>query len=336
MRRGAQLLVGLATAAALVAGCGSSDPIPEPAADDLVSSTSSSTILPAETTTPRLVTTTTTAPTATTSTRPSEFDEDVELIMDLYGGWSQAVAIGQDEIEAYFAAHLYPDLPDCAAGEKTLPIYTAQRETIQRANNWAITWGPLNGVHPDGRVYEVQLAELDSPSHVAILHGVAYVFWNCNGNASATAWYAASVSVDEWGTMRAGSDWSDSTSGGFFGSGCSPGSESLPEGVWYGRIAETRANSVAFDLYCMGPPPANSEEWSFTIINNSPKIRDVPIGATTQVFAIALDGGHEVQPYSSWYQTPHPRMFCPDEGCWDVVLFVNRSQATEIIQTWSP
>jgi hypothetical protein len=268
--------------------------------------------------------------------RASEFDVDVEVIMDLYDGWSQAVAIGLDEIEAYFVAHLYPDLPDCAPGEKNLPIYTAQRETIRRADDWAITWGPLNGVRPDGRVYEIQLTELDSPSHVSILHGVGYVFWNCKGTASAPTWHAASVLVDEWGTMHAGSDWSDSSSGGFFGSGCSPGTTSLPDGVWYGRITETRSDSVSFDLYCIGPPGPNDEEWMFTIINNSLSIRDVPIEATARVYAIAVDGGHEAQPYSSWYQAPHPAMFCPNDGCWDVVLFINRSQATEIIQTWSP
>jgi hypothetical protein len=210
------------------------------------------------------------------------------------------------------------------------------RETIQRADEWNITWGSLNGVRPSGRIYEVQLAELDSPSHVTILHGVAYVFWNCKGVTSAQKSYAASVVVDEWGTMHAGSDWSDSSAGGFFGSGCSPGTESLPDGVWYGRITKGTMDSVAFDLYCKGPPPDDGEEWWFTIVNNSPKIRDVPISPSTQVFAIAPDGGHEVQPYSSWYQTPHPRMFCPDEGCWDVVLFINQGQATEIIQTWSP
>ena len=82
--------------------------------------------------------------------------------MDLYAGWSEAVGVGRDEIEGYLDAHLYPDLPRCAPGEKTLPIYTAQRETIRRDDEWVISWGPLNGVQPDGRVYEVQLAELES------------------------------------------------------------------------------------------------------------------------------------------------------------------------------
>jgi len=292
------------------------------------------TVLAATTTT--LLSTSSTTSTTDVSPGDAEFADDVLLIMSIYEGWSQAVSVGQDEIEAYFAAHLYPDLPRCAPGEKTLPIYTAVSETIGRADKWTITWGPLNGVRPSGRVYEVQLAELDSPSHVSILHGVAYVFWNCKGTASAPTWYAASVLVDEWGTMHAGSDWSDSSAGGFFGSGCSPGTTSLSDGVWYGRITETRSDSVAFDLYCIGPPGPNDEEWMFTIINNSLSIRDVPIEATARVYAIAVDGGHEAQPYSSWYQAPHPAMFCPNDGCWDVVLFINRSQATEVIQTWSP
>lgn len=255
--------------------------------------------------------------------------------MDLYAGWSQAVTAGQQVIEAYLAAHLYPDLPRCAPGENTLPMYTALEESIQRADEWVISWGPLGGVRPDGRVYEVQLAEQESPSHVAIRDGVAYVFWNCAGVSPPGTVYEARVLVES-GTMRAYSDWNAPDVGGFFGSGCSPGSDFLPDGVWYGRITGVTADELWFDLYCKGPPPPDGEEWWFTIVNNSTKVRVVPIMSSARVFAIAPDGGHEIQSYPAWSQAPHPAMFCPEEGCWDVVLFINRGQVTEIIQTWSP
>jgi hypothetical protein len=66
-------------------------------------------------------------------------------------------------------------------------MYTPEQETIQRDDHWVISWGPLDGERPVGRVYAVQLAELDSPSHVTILHGVAYVFWNCRGTTERAA-----------------------------------------------------------------------------------------------------------------------------------------------------
>lgn len=264
------------------------------------------------------------------------FAADVQLIMDLYEGWSKAVSVGPSTIEAYLAAHLYPDLPQCAPGEKALPAFTAIGETIRRADEWTITWGPLAGVRPDGRVYEVHLAELDVPSHVSILHGIAYVFWNCQGGSPTPGIYKASVLVDEDGVMRAYAAYHDPKAGRFYGSGCSPGSEILPDGVWYGRITSVEANNLAFDLYCLGPPPADAEEWWFTIVNNSTKIRSIAVEPTAQVFAIAPDGYHMTQPYSSWYQSPHPTMTCPAEGCWDVTLFINHGRATEIIQRWSP
>ncbi|MGI9666533.1 MAG: hypothetical protein ACR2N2_05460 [Acidimicrobiia bacterium] len=300
------------------------------------SSTTQAPTTTATTTTTTIPVSTSSPPTTAVSSEDAEFDDDVQLIVSLYAGWSQAVSVSQDEIEAYLAAHLYPDLPRCAPGEKTLPAYTAERASIKRADEWTITWGPLNGVRPSGRVYEVQLAELDSPSHVAILHGVAYVFWNCKGATPTQPTYEASVIVDDWGTMQAYSAWHDPDAGGFFGSGCSPGTANLPDGVWYGLIAKASAESIAFDLYCKGPPPADAEEWAFTIVNNNERIRQVPIGSGARAFAIADDGGHVVQPYSSWYRAPHPGMFCPVDGCWDVVVFVNRGAATEIIQTWSP
>lgn len=343
MRAGARLLIGVAVASVVAVGCSqgvqSSDTAPSTTPPAASTSTPAAADVPSAVTTATPPTTATT-PTSTTSTTEvsasdTEFAEDARLILDLYAGWSRAVSVGDREIEAYLAAHLYPDLPQCAPGEKTLPAYTALGETIQRADEWTITWGPLDGVRPSGRVYEVQLAELESPSHVAILHSVAYVFWNCAGVSPTGATYEASVTVES-GTMHAYSAWHDPDAGGFFGSGCSPGTENLPDGVWYGRITDVAAEVLSFDLYCKGPPPADGEEWWFTIVNKNTKIRRVAIGSSAQVFSIAPDGGHLIQPYSVWYLAPHPTMFCPADGCWDVVLFINQGRVTEIIQTWNP
>lgn len=262
---------------------------------------------------------------------PSEFDDDVELIVDLYHGWSDAVAVGRAEIEGYLAAHLYPDLPQCAPGEKTLPIYTAQSESIGRADDWAISWGPLDGVRPDGRVYEVQLEELDSPSHVAILHGVAYVFWNCKGDAATApatdpgVWYAADPPTYFPASLPGAGD--------YFGSGCSPGTANLPDGIWYGHIESASSAEIEFDLVCFAPTPAG-EDGVGRFTNSSSRLRTVRVAPGATVNAVALDGGWEIQPYSTWRLDPGEDGFCPPDGCWTVWLYVNNGEVTEIVQLW--
>ena len=129
--------------------------------------------------------------------------------MEFYDSWSTAVDEGQDAIEAYFADHLYPDLPACAPGEKQLDVLTADRDTIRPADDWTITWGPLNGTVPEGRIYEVNLAEQTSLSHVSILNDTVYVFWNCTGVAAGpadpavAAWDQSILSLPEGMTCEA-------------------------------------------------------------------------------------------------------------------------------------
>ena len=40
-------------------------------------------------------------------------------------------------------------------------------------------------------------------------------------------------------------------SGGWFGSGCSPGSDTLPDGIWWGYVTDLSPSSVTFDLACL-------------------------------------------------------------------------------------
>jgi hypothetical protein len=180
-------LLGLVlTACASPESSGASDSTSSSTAPSTItSSTSSTTAEPSSSTTT----------TSTTVAAPSQIDRDAVLIMEFYDGWSTAVDEGQDVIEAYFAAHLYPDLPACAVGEKQLDVLTADRDTIRPADDWAITWGPLNGTVPEGRIYEVQLAEQTSLSHVSIFNDTVYVFWNCTGIVPADQ-FAFAISAD--------------------------------------------------------------------------------------------------------------------------------------------
>ena len=325
---------GLVALVLLVVGCSLSSDAPPASSSSAPSEAIQTTTVPT-TTSPE----TTTSPTTTTlvtttvgTTAATEFDEDADLIMDLYADWSEAVGVGRHEIEGYLDAHLYPELPRCAPGEKTLPLYTAQRGTIRRADDWVITWGPLNGVHPDGRVYEVQLTELDSPSHVAILHGVAYVFWNCRGSASSTStttpgpWY----SVGEPSYAPPSLPGSD----GAAGSGCSPGTAGFPDGIWFVFIEEATVDHVSFDLACIWPDRAMDDGF---ISNISTRIRTVAVHPDATAYQVIDAGGIDWNPmlYRDWLVAPQDEALCswPCNAAW---LYVNDGSATELVQLFFP
>jgi hypothetical protein len=323
-----------AAAALLVAGCSlSSDGTPASSSstsssDAIRTTTVPTTITPATTTT----TTTTRVTTTVGTTAASEFGRDAELIMDLYVGWSEAVRVGRSEIEDYLDAHLYPELPRCVAGEKTLPLYTAKRETIHRADEWAISWGPLNGVHPDGRVYEVQLAELDSPSHVTILHGVAYVFWNCRGSTSSATTTAPGTrySVEEPSYAPPPLPGSD----GAAGSGCNPGAAELPDGIWFVFIEEATVDHVSFDLACIWPDRAMDDGF---ISNTSNRIRTATVHSNAAAYQVIAAESIDWNPmlYRDWLVAPQDEELCswPCNAAW---LYVNDGNVTKLVQLFFP
>jgi hypothetical protein len=118
-----------------------------------------------------------------------------------------------------------------------------------------------------------------------------------------------------------------------YGSGCSPNSDMLPNGIWFGRIEQASAESVEFDLMCFGPSPGEPGN-VVTVTNDSTRLRTVPVWDATLVHAIGPDGGWEPVPYSTWYPDPGREPYCPPEGCWDVWLYVNDRMITEIVQIY--
>lgn len=121
--------------------------------------------------------------------------------------------------------------------------------------------------------------------------------------------------------------------GDFYGSGCAPGSDTLPDGIWFGHIESASAASIRFDLICFAPLEPGGDG-AGTITNDNLKLRTVPISATAKVHAIAPDGFWELESYATWHQDPEQEGFCPAEGCWDVWLYINNGQVTEIVQVW--
>lgn len=317
----------------LVVGCSSNVQSSDAVSGDNTTTVFAATLPPSHLSTTTATTSSTTllVTTTTVSASSTEFD-DAELIMDLYAGWARAVAVGQSEIEAYLDVHIYPDLPRCAPGEKTLPAYTAQSDTIRPADEWTISWGPLDGTRPDGRVYEVQLSERDSPSHVAILHGVAYVFWNCRGDVltvpptTTDVWYA--VDTPGYGPSATGD--SDSAAG----SGCNPGAATLPDGIWFGLIDEATADRISFDLACFW----TAREYDDGLItNDSNRLRSVVVNPDAVAYQVVDIGGIGWVPmtYSEWLVAPPDEMLCsyPCDAAW---LYVNDGAVTEVVQLFFP
>lgn len=117
-------------------------------------------------------------------------------------------------------------------------------------------------------------------------------------------------------------------SGGQYGSGCSPGSNNLPDGIWFGQIMAADGSAIEFDLMCFGRGPEGPGDVS----NTSPKLRTVSVDHEAIVYRVADDGtGWDVVPYSAWLTMP-ASPFCAD-ACvqW---LYVNDGAVTGIVELW--
>lgn len=107
------------------------------------------------------------------------------------------------------------------------------------------------------------------------------------------------------------------------GSGCSPGTDVLPDGIWFGWITDTSAGSVDFDLACLWPgrlEPAAS--------NESSRIRAVPVPEHAVVFRTT---GREL--FSDWSGEAAPAVNAPGlPGTLPYWLFVNDGSVTELAE----
>lgn len=118
-------------------------------------------------------------------------------------------------------------------------------------------------------------------------------------------------------------------SGGMYGSGCTPGSNTLPDGIWFGEWASVSATSAEFDLECFGPGP----DGPGSVTNTNPQLRTVTIHPDALVWRMGDDGTHgDLITYNQWLTTP-PSEFCGEALC-PVWLYINDGQVTEIVELW--
>ena len=78
---------------------------------------------------------------------------------------------------------------------------------------------------------------------------------------------------------------------GSLGSGCAPGSDVLPDGIWFGWVEDSGPDHVEFDLACLWPGRIQP-----AVSNDAAKVRDVATSADTVVY---LDSANPV-PFSTW------------------------------------
>lgn len=106
------------------------------------------------------------------------------------------------------------------------------------------------------------------------------------------------------------------------GSGCSPGTDELPDGAWFGWITDTDTAAVGFDLACLWPGRTET-----AASNDAARIRSIPTVEDTRVYV----GDTESVPYSQWLFTDTSVGNAPglpaSAPFW---VFVNDGAATEI------
>jgi hypothetical protein len=132
---------------------------------------------------------------------------------------------------------------------------------------------------------------------------------------------------------------------GASGSGCAPGSGSLPAGVWFGYASAGNATSVQFDLACwyfgdlaweIADTYGETAENDYYIVNENPALRTVPVAPGAVVHHIdPMSIGHDLISYPDWLLEPPGYLMCPFEFC-PLWLYVNDGVVTEILEQYVP
>jgi hypothetical protein len=135
-------------------------------------------------------------------------------------------------------------------------------------------------------------------------------------------------------------------SDGASGSGCAPGGDVLPDGVWFVFATEVLPDSIRADLACfwfgdiayeVGEAAGEEVENEFFIGNDSDRERIVPVAADATVWTLAGDTteGHSAVDYGDWPNDDPGYVDCPGDFC-TIWLFINDGRVTDIVEQYIP
>jgi hypothetical protein len=131
------------------------------------------------------------------------------------------------------------------------------------------------------------------------------------------------------------------------GSGCTPGTSDLGDGIWFGYVDSATPNAVEFDLACWftgdaaataaaedgaeSPPPND-----YYIRNTNPQLRTITVAPNAEVSWLPSIGDPSTQttiPYADWLVGRESRGTGFDPGVW---ITINNGVATFIEEQYVP
>lgn len=144
-------------------------------------------------------------------------------------------------------------------------------------------------------------------------------------------------------------------SDGAAGSGCAPGSDSLPDGAWFGFVVDRTADGVEFDLACWWSGDLANEVAlahgetdvpvpnDFYISNDSDQLRFLDVGTDVPVLSLDYTGSASdpfvLMEFGGW-GSASTYLNCDftsaDEPFCLVWLFINDGVVTEMVEQYVP
>lgn len=130
------------------------------------------------------------------------------------------------------------------------------------------------------------------------------------------------------------------------GSGCTPGTDHLPDGTWYGQVVATGLDEIEFDLACWfisdGAVVASAEDGQespppngYYVRNDNLKIRTVPVAGNVPVTWYGIESGdpsnETIIDYTNWMVDRQDRSY--QLPVW---LTVESGLVIQIQEQWTP